>query len=88
MPNAVLEALASGLPVVATDVGACREMLAGEAAARVVPAGDATGLAAGISDVLAMDVDRAAMAARHGKRSWDVMADEVLDVMRQAGANL
>jgi glycosyltransferase involved in cell wall biosynthesis len=36
LPNVVLEALASGLPVVATDVGACSELLADEPAARVV----------------------------------------------------
>ncbi len=88
MPNVVLEALASGLPVVATDVGACREMLAGESASRVVPADDAAALAAGISELLAMEVDRAVLAARHGKRSWDAMAQDVVDVLRQAGANL
>lgn len=40
MPNVVLEALASGLPIVATDVGAVREMLEGEKAVRVVEGGE------------------------------------------------
>ncbi len=47
MPNGVLEAMAAGLPVVATDVGGTRELL-GEAG-RLVPSGDGEAL----SDALA-----------------------------------
>ena len=40
-PNAILEAMASGLPVVATDVGGVSEFVANGLGAAVVPAGDA-----------------------------------------------
>ncbi|GGF43646.1 hypothetical protein GCM10011519_16880 [Marmoricola endophyticus] len=46
-PNVVLEALAMGLPVIASDVGACRELLEGTEG-EVVPPGDAAALAAAI----------------------------------------
>jgi len=36
MPNAVIEALASGLPVVATDVGSVKELLENEPASRII----------------------------------------------------
>lgn len=38
MPNVLLEAMASGVPVVATDVGGCREIVEGSDAGTVVPA--------------------------------------------------
>lgn len=41
MPNVVLEAMASALPVIVTDVEGCREILADSAAGVVVPPGDA-----------------------------------------------
>jgi glycosyltransferase involved in cell wall biosynthesis len=82
MPNAVLEALASGLPAVATDVGACRELLDGEPCARVVPSGDPAALAAALDEVLAIQPDRAAMAARHaGRFTWERQAESVLKLM-------
>jgi glycosyltransferase involved in cell wall biosynthesis len=75
MPNVVLEALASGLPVAATDVGACREMLQGEPAGAIVAPDDAAGLAAAVGGLLAANGDRAALAARQrGRHSWDRQA--------------
>ncbi|MDA0578079.1 MAG: glycosyltransferase [Verrucomicrobia bacterium] len=85
MPNVILEALASGLPVVATDVGACRDMLAGEPAASLVPSGDAAALARALRERLTAPVDRAKMAARHGQRTWRDQARDILELMRRAG---
>ncbi len=53
MPIAMLEAMAAGLPVVATDVGDVRAILPPSAAACIVPANDPAALAAAIGRVLA-----------------------------------
>jgi glycosyltransferase involved in cell wall biosynthesis len=52
MPIAMLEAMASGLPVVATDVGDVRAMLPPQAAPGVVPPGDPVALAAALQRLL------------------------------------
>lgn len=61
MPMAILEAMAAGLPVVATDVGDVARTVSGAGA--VVPPGDPGALAAAIEAVLQDDVRRDAMAA-------------------------
>lgn len=84
MPNVVLEALACGTPVVATNVGACPDMLAGEPASRLVQADDPAGLARALGEVLGMSVDRVALAERHGRRSWQDQAADVLRLLQSA----
>lgn len=49
----LLEAMAAGTPVVASDIGGYRELAAGGAAACLVPPGDADALAAALGDLLA-----------------------------------
>jgi len=83
MPNVVLESLASGLPVVATDVGACREMLDEEKYGSVVRVDDVQALALSMEETLNSDCDRVAMAARHGQRSWRDQAREILRLMEE-----
>jgi len=53
-PKALIEALAAGLPCIASDIGAHRE-LAGAGAVLTFPAGDAAALAARLQQVLADD---------------------------------
>jgi len=53
MPIAMLEAMATGLPVVATDVGDVRAMLPAAAADCIVPKEDPAALAAAIARLLA-----------------------------------
>jgi glycosyltransferase involved in cell wall biosynthesis len=62
---ALLEAMAAGLPVVATDVGGTGEAVGG--AARLVPAGDAGGLGGAIERLLA-DPPRAAALGDAARR--------------------
>jgi len=81
MPNVILEALASGTPVVAAPVGACAEMLSGEPCARLVDAYDPHELGSALYDVLHSPQDHAAMAARHRGRTWGAVAEEVLGLM-------
>lgn len=65
LPMAVLEAMATGLPVVATDVGGLREAV-GADAGRLVPAGDVAALTVALADVLhdPAGLQRAGAAAR------------------------
>ncbi|WP_373285126.1 glycosyltransferase family 4 protein [Microbacterium faecale] len=56
-PMAILEAMAAGLPVVATDVGEISEML--NDSAQIIPAGDAARLTSALTRFLG-DADRAA----------------------------
>jgi glycosyltransferase involved in cell wall biosynthesis len=53
MPNAILEAMWAGVPVVATDVGGVGEMLRDEVDGLLCPAEDAGMLATGVKRVLA-----------------------------------
>jgi glycosyltransferase involved in cell wall biosynthesis len=52
-PNAVLEAMAAGLPIVASGVGGIRELLDHGQTGLLVPPGDARALADGLCQVMA-----------------------------------
>jgi sugar transferase (PEP-CTERM/EpsH1 system associated) len=60
--NTILEAMAMGLPVIATAVGGNGELIADGETGCLVPAGDANALA----EAMARYVDDPAMARRHG----------------------
>lgn len=77
MPNALLEAMAAGLPVVATDVEGVRELLGPAAVEQVVAPGDWAGMPNRIIE-LAADRERAsrlgrANQMRAGEFSWPAM---------------
>jgi len=63
MPNAVLEAMALGTPVVATAVGGVPEMIQDQVSGLLVPPGDPAALASAILDLFA-NPSRAAQLAR------------------------
>jgi len=48
----VVEAMAAGVPVIATDIPACREVLDGGRCGLLVPPGDSTALAEAILQIL------------------------------------
>jgi sugar transferase (PEP-CTERM/EpsH1 system associated) len=64
--NTILEAMASGLPVLATDVGANGELIVAGATGRLVPSGDANAMAQGLLQ-LAQDPAGAAAMGRAGR---------------------
>jgi glycosyltransferase involved in cell wall biosynthesis len=66
-PNVVLEAMASGLPVVATDVGGVRQYMQHGVNGSLVPAGDA----AALSDAIARYGDDRDLSAQVGRRNRD-----------------
>jgi teichuronic acid biosynthesis glycosyltransferase TuaC len=81
-PNVVHEAMACGLPVVATDVGAVTEMMAGANAGIVVPPGDQAALDAALLEALRRTWDRPAISAHGRARTWQHVASEVVEEMR------
>ena len=78
-PNVVLEALACGRPVVATNVGGIPEIMS-DACGRLVPPRDAAALAQGFTSVLDAKWDAAEISA-HWSRSWTTVAAELGGVL-------
>lgn len=75
LPVVLIEAQASGLPAVATNVGGVSELVDGAAGAMVPPA-DPPALAEAIRTALARDFDRLALAARARDRyGYDAIRD-------------
>jgi glycosyltransferase involved in cell wall biosynthesis len=58
LPMALLEGMASGLPVVATDVAGSRQVIVTGESGILVPPGDASALASAMTDLLANDDER------------------------------
>jgi glycosyltransferase involved in cell wall biosynthesis len=70
-PNVVLEALASGLPVLATDAGGTAELFAGDAR-MLARTREPQALAAQLAALLAAPRDSAALRALAQRWSWDL----------------
>jgi glycosyltransferase involved in cell wall biosynthesis len=84
-PNAVLEAMACGLPVVTTDVGGVREFVSDGTGGAVVPPHDPAALAAGLERYLSAPDEARATGARNRARavaefSWRASALRLLEV--------
>ena len=77
-PNVVLEALACGRPVVATNVGGIPEIMNDECG-RLVPPRESTELAHALASVLDRNWDASTISA-HRSRSWSTVAAELLEI--------
>lgn len=69
--NVLLEAMACGLPIVATDVGGNREVVASPSVGIIVPFDDHDALVEATWKALACDWDRAAIRAYAEANTWD-----------------
>lgn len=74
-PNVVVESLASGRPVVATDVGGIPELMDNRSG-RLIPARDAEALAIALDEVLSQPWRAEEIAGRHS-RSWSDVSRDV-----------
>jgi glycosyltransferase involved in cell wall biosynthesis len=84
VPNVLLEAFASGLPVVASRVGGIPEILDQEFLGRMVPPDDLTAFVAALDQQLAAPRDTAAIR-RHAERfSWDAAASAYREILMAA----
>ena len=69
--NVLLEAMACGLPVVATDVGGNREVVCRPGLGTVVPFGDQEALRRALAEALERRWDRAALRAHAEANRWE-----------------
>ncbi|MBA2555000.1 MAG: glycosyltransferase family 4 protein [Geodermatophilaceae bacterium] len=80
----LLEAMAAGAPIVASDLDAFRRVLDGGRAGVLVPVGDAEALAAGLADVLDDSARREVLVATGrsvvAEYDWPVVAARIVDV--------
>lgn len=82
-PNAVLESLACGIPVVATDVGAVPDILPQSQCGRMVPPQQVAPLQQALHEVLETQWDAQTVRTASGVRSWDQVAEEVMEVFEK-----
>ncbi len=83
MPNVALEALACGLPVVASRVGGVPEIIQEGVNGLTVPAGDADAVAAALRRALTMAWNKSTIIDSVKAFDWDVNARTVLNVLEK-----
>ncbi|MFQ5410784.1 MAG: glycosyltransferase [Phycisphaerae bacterium] len=80
--NAIAESLACGCPVVATNVGGNREVIHDPRLGCLVPTDNQTALTETLCEALNRDWDRPSIASIGGRRDWQQVAAECVDVFR------
>lgn len=79
MPNVIVEALASGVPVVASNVGGIPELIADGRNGFLVPSGDTSALADALIRALEHPFDRLEVSRSVEELTWDRLARRNLD---------
>ena len=81
-PNVVIEAMACGTPIIATDVGGISELVTSQAYGCLIPPRQSIveDLAASISEALNNNWNRNEIASYGGARSWDNVARELIEL--------
>lgn len=85
-PNVIHEAMACGVPVVATRVGAIEDMIPSADYGLIVPSGDSAALARALQDALGKKWNGTAIATRAHSRTWTQVAKEVFEILRKETA--
>lgn len=83
VPNVVLEAMACGTPVVATDVGGVAEVLP-DYAGVLVPPRDVPALEAALDRALHARWDRERIVGHAGRFDWDINVSRLETLLREA----
>lgn len=86
VPNVILEAFASGLPVVSTRVGGIAEVHRGDEHGALVPPRDPDAFAIALQRVLSGGVDRQAIAGHGGQFTWEATAEAYRNVLKASVA--
>jgi glycosyltransferase involved in cell wall biosynthesis len=81
--NVILEAMACGLPVVATDVGGNAEVVPGPELGAIVPFDDQVALIAALDHALSRQWDSVMIRAYAVANSWDVRVSTLTNLFRQ-----
>lgn len=82
-PNVVIEALACGTPVVASHVGGIPDLVTGPDCGYLIPPGDAEKLSRALEKALAADWNREIIASVGSARSWEHVAENVIQVFER-----
>jgi teichuronic acid biosynthesis glycosyltransferase TuaC len=85
LANAWVEALASGTPIVISDVGGARELL-DRPEAGILSAPDSAAVADAVKNVLARNADRHAVAATVDRFSWEANTAALYDHLKAVAA--
>jgi glycosyltransferase involved in cell wall biosynthesis len=87
--NVLLEALACGVPVVASDVGGNSEVIASEDLGFIVPFGDRNALERSIVKALARNWDRERIVGYARENSWEsrvvILVKEFTEIVGRGG---
>lgn len=84
--NVILEAMAVGLPVVATDVGGNREVITNPNLGCTVPFGDQAALTQALDNALRRDWDREAIRAYARDNDWAGRVDQLIAIFARLTA--
>jgi len=76
-PNVLMEALACGKPVIATEVGGVPEIITSKKLGIMVPPEDVESLAEGIAQALRTTWDPHLIRSSVAQRTWDIVAKEI-----------